>query len=208
MRDTTIQNQTKTLFEDCTNTRYQNRSLYHYSRGEIIVLEPQTLWYVIQGVVKLTTLSEKGEEVLVGMVGKSMVFGSGLTALPVYQATALSQVELVAMLLKEVKQSAQLTEVMFAAMTQRLRQMENFLAIHGAIRVEERFKQLLLLLLQDFGQPGSTGTRLEIRLTHQDFASACCTTRVTITRLINKLQQEQKLELDAQNHLIVKAPMF
>ena len=47
------------------------------------------------------------------------------------------------------------------------------------------------------------GTRLPIRLTHEEIASACCTTRVTITRLINKLQQRGFISFDAKNHIII-----
>lgn len=208
LRDITAQKRATMALEDYIHDPCQNRSLYHYSRGEIIALEPQTLWFVVQGAVKLTTLSERGEEILVGIAGKSTVFGSSLTALPTYQATALSKVKLASILLTEINQSPQLSQAVLTAMSQRLRQTESFLAIHGQMRVEDRFKQLLFLLEQTFGQATEKGVRLEIRLTHQDFASACCTTRVTITRLISKLQQEGKLEIDAHNHLIVKETLF
>lgn len=201
LRDVTLQGQSTA--NHSINELYQDR-LYHYARGEVISLEPQTLWWVAQGVVKLTTLSEKGEEVLVGLAGKSMMFGSNLTGLATYQAVATSKVKLAAISLNEVWRSPHLTKTMLDATCQRLRQTESFLAIHGQIRVEDRFKQLLLLLKQNFGQSIDRGTRLEIRLTHQDFASACCTTRVTITRLLSRWQQEGKLEIDSQNHLILK----
>lgn len=204
LRDITTQKRATVALDEYVHDPCQNRSLYHYSRGEIIALEPQTLWFVAEGIVKLTTLSERGEEILVGMAGQSMVFGSNLTALPTYQAIALSKVKLAAIPLSEIIQSPQLTQTMVAAISQRLRQTEGFLAIHGQIRVEDRFKQLLMMLQQSFGQPVEAGTRLSIRLTHQDFASACCTTRVTITRLLSKWQQEGKLEIDAQSHLILK----
>nr|RNJ69177.1 MAG: PAS domain-containing protein [Leptolyngbya sp. IPPAS B-1204] len=208
LRDITAQKRATVALEDYIHDPSHSHSLYHYSRGEIIALEPQTLWFVAQGAVKLTTLSERGEEILVGIAGKSTVFGSNLTALPTYQATALSRVKLAAISLPEISQSVQLLQTVLTAISQRLRQTESFLAIHGQMRVEDRFKQLLFLLQQTFGQPTEKGTRLEIRLTHQDFASACCTTRVTITRLITKLQQEGKLEIDSHNHLIVKEALF
>jgi CRP-like cAMP-binding protein len=34
--------------------------------------------------------------------------------------------------------------------------------------------------------------------------SDCCTTRVTITRLLTQLQQQKKLSVDSQHHLILK----
>lgn len=188
--------------QDLYNTA-KERSLYHFNRSEIIPLEPHTLWFITQGEVKLTTLAMRGEEILVGIAGPSMVFGSSLTHLPVYQATALSKVKLAAISLPELTQTQELSQALLKAVSDRLRQTEAFLSIHGQLRVEDRLKQLLLLLKQSFGQRTEMGTRLNLRLTHQDLASACCTTRVTITRLLSKLQQEDLLKIDAQNHLII-----
>jgi CRP-like cAMP-binding protein len=52
-------------------------------------------------------------------------------------------------------------------------------------------------------QKAESGTRLNVRFTHQDFADACSTTRVTITRLIGKLQKEGEIKVDSKNHLIL-----
>lgn len=208
LRDITLQKRAVAALKQHSFDPCQNRSLYRFNRGEIIPLEPRTLWFIAQGTAKLTTLSERGEEILVGLAGELMVFGSTLTALPTYQATALSKIKLASIPLNEIAQSPQLAQTILVAVNQRLRQTESFLAIHGYIRVEERLRQLLLLLKQSFGEPVETGTRLSIRLTHQDLASACCTTRVTITRLFSKLQQQGKLSIDSQNHLILKDEIF
>ncbi len=175
-----------------------------YSKGETIPFEPQMVWFVIDGVVKLTTLSDRGEEMLVGLVGEPMVFGSSLTALHTYQAIALSNVKLAPIPLSAVAQSPRLAQALFSSLKQRLQQTESLLAIYGQIRVEERLNNLLMLLKQAIGQPIEQGVRLRARLTHQDFASACCTTRVTVTRLLGKLQEQGKLAFDAQNHLVLK----
>ncbi|GAB4343182.1 MAG: hypothetical protein OHK0047_35600 [Leptolyngbyaceae cyanobacterium] len=90
-----------------------------------------------------------------------------------------------------------------SSLKQRLQQTESLLAIYGQIRVEERLHSLLMLLKQAIGQPVEQGTRLRARLTHQDFASACCTTRVTMTRLLGKLQEQGKITQDAHNHYII-----
>ena len=42
----------------------QNRYLHKYSKGETIPLNPLEIWYVCQGLVKLSTFCETGEEVL------------------------------------------------------------------------------------------------------------------------------------------------
>lgn len=180
----------------------QNRPKRSYCKGEIIPLEPQSIWLVSQGLVKLNTMGESGEEVLIGFVGPSMPFGSSLTALHTYQATALSEkVDLVSISLAEIAASPRLTQELLPKISDRLRQTEFLLAISGKRQVKDRLYYLLQWLKQQFGQSVSGGTRLSVRLTHQDLADACCTTRVTVTRLLGKLQKEGKIAFDSKNYL-------
>jgi len=181
----------------------KERSKHIYLKGEIIPLQPQTIWQVTQGIVKLSTMSENGSEVLVGLAGLSMPFGSNLTELNTYQATALSEVELVCFSLTEIAASPGLTQTLLPQIIQRLRQTESLLAISGQRHVKDRFYQLLQLLKQEIGQPVEQGIRLSVRFTHQDFADACSTTRVTITRLLGKLQEQGKVTFDSKNHIIL-----
>ena len=185
---------------------YDNKSdrvLHRYSRGEIVPLDPQKLWLVCQGLVRLTTMGENCEEVLVGLAGPSMLFGSCLTTLHTYQATALSDVELVTISLAEIAASPTLAQSILPKINRRLQQTESLLAISGQRRLQDRLQNLLLLLKQEIGEPVAQGTRLSVRLTHQDLANACGVTRVTITRLLGKLQQEEKIVFDSKYHIIL-----
>ena len=154
--------------------------------------------------VKLSTLCETSEEVLVGLAAEGMVFGSSMTSLNIYQATALSDVELVSIYLAEIAASAMLSHALLPKINQRLRQTESFLVISGRRRVQERLYHLLQLLKKEIGEDVSEGTRVKIRLTHEDLASACCTTRVTITRLMGKLHKQDKISFDSKHHIILK----
>ena len=181
----------------------QDRSKQSYFKGDNIPLEPQQLWLVSKGLVKLTTMGECGQEVLVGLVGPSMPFGSSLTDLPTYQAIALSKkVELVSIPLSEIAISPKLAQALLPQISERLRHTEVLLAISGRRKVKERLNHLLVFLEHKFGEKIPQGTRLTIRLTHQDLADACCTTRVTITRLLGKLQQQGKIIFDIHNQIV------
>ncbi|AFZ23214.1 PAS domain S-box [Cylindrospermum stagnale PCC 7417] len=182
----------------------QNRHVNKYAKGETIPLNPLVTWYVCQGLVKLSTYCETGEEVLTGLAAESMVFGSNLTSLPIYQATALTDVELVSIYIAEIAVSPSLSHTLLPKVNQRLQQTEFFLAIAGRRRVQDRLYYLLQLLKQQVGQPVPGGTRLIARFTHEDIASACCTTRVTITRLLGKLQQEGVISFDPKKHIIFR----
>lgn len=180
-----------------------NPSRHVYLKGEIIPLKPQIIWQVCQGYVKLSTLSENGDHVLVGLAGPMMPFGIDLTSLQTYQATALSEVHLVCFSLTDIANSLSLTQMILPQINQRLQQTEAFLAISGQRQVKQRFHNLLKLLKQEIGQPVEQGTRLNVRFTHQDLADACSTTRVTITRLLGKLQEQGTIIIDSNHHIIL-----
>ncbi|WP_414517242.1 PAS domain S-box protein [Nostoc sp. PCC 9305] len=183
---------------------FNNRPLHEYDKGETIPLNPLVIWYVSQGLVKLSTYCETGEEVLIGLATPGMVFGSSLTSLDIYQATALADVDLVSIYATELSASATLSHTLLPKIKQRLQQTESFLAICGRRRVQDRLQHLLQLLKREVGETVPEGTRLNVRFTHEDIASACCTTRVTITRLMGKLQEEGIISFDLKKHIILR----
>jgi PAS domain S-box-containing protein len=175
-----------------------------YLKGETIQLKPETVWLVCRGIVKLTTVCETGEEVLLGLTGAGSPFsGLDLDAAGICKATALTEVELTCFSWSEITADPALAQKLLPKINQRLQQTTALLAISGKRHVKYRLYYLLLLLSQQVGQPTERGTRLSVRLTHSDLASACSTTRVTITRMLGKMQAEGKIELDSKNHIIV-----
>jgi len=182
---------------------YQGRDLSSFHAGQTIPLNSRAIWVVCRGVVQLSTLYQSGDEALLGLAGPSMPFGLPLTLIDPYQAIALSDVDLMGLTLAEIEQSATLAQEIGRHTVRRLRQTEAMLAMAGYRRVEDRLRQLLLLLQMEVGQPVAGGTRLSVRLTHQHLASAIGTTRVTVTRLLGQLRNEGRLIVDANRHLIL-----
>lgn len=184
------------------------RHLHFYNKGETIPLNSQGIWQICQGLVRLSTLYPVGEEGILGWAGSSMCFSSCFSHLQTYRATAVSDVCLMWYTMIEIEASPTLAQELLPQLGRRFRQTEALLAIAGQRRVEDRLHQLLLLLNQEFGQLVAEGSRLNIRLTHQDIASAICTTRVTVTRLLGKLQQQGWLSRDSDRHIILKNEAF
>ncbi|ACK68903.1 putative transcriptional regulator, Crp/Fnr family with PAS/PAC sensor [Gloeothece citriformis PCC 7424] len=181
----------------------QENSHYSYQQGDIIPLHPDRLWIVSKGWVKLTTFTEQGEEILIGLVGESMPFGSSLTALPTYQATVLSQnVELVSYPLSGMYHSCDFLQTIVPLIIARLRQTEYLLAIGGIRQVNERVNYLLKWLRENYTEKVPGGDRLRVRLTHQELANACGTTRVTITRFLSQLKKQGKIIYDNRHHIV------
>ena len=204
LQDISEQKQALKTLEITDSDLRRDRAWHIYTRGEIISLHSQSMWLVDRGIVKLSTIADNGQEVLVGLAGPGMVFGSTLTALHIYQASALSkEVHIASISLVEIANSPQLAQTLLPKISHRLKQAESLLAITGQKGVKNRLLHLLLWLKQELGQPMTDGTRLSVRFTHEDLANACCTTRVTITRLLSKLQKQGKISFDSKSHLIL-----
>lgn len=181
----------------------ESRRLHFYDRGENIPLVRDGVWQVYRGMAQLSQISENGEEILLGWVQSSTFFGLSLTHLEFYRAKALSEVYLKWYTLAEVEASPQLTQLMLRQVIRRQQQIEALLAIAGLKRVEERLQQLLQLLKREMGQPFELGSRLSVRLTHQNLANAIGTTRVTVTRLLGEFQRQGLVSLDSDRHIII-----
>lgn len=176
---------------------------FTYTRGDVISVNPPTVWQVQAGLVKLTTTCADGNEILVGLVGPPRPFGGPSAVLPGYRATVLSdQAQLVNLSFIDPENDL-LAASLRPLLDLRLQQTEQLLWVMGQRRVEDRAYQLLQVLKQEFGEPVPQGTRLTVRLTHQEMADACGTTRVTMTRVLNQMIREGKLVVDDERHIII-----
>jgi len=164
---------------------------------------PDEILVVCRGVVQIGTLYDSGDEALLGLACPSMPFGLPLSFIRPYQASAMTDVGLMRLSMAEVEQSAVLAQSLLRQLTRRLQQTEAILAMVGYRRVEDRLRHLLLLFKEEIGSPVTSGTRLSIRLTHQQLANAIGTTRVTVTRLLSQLQEEGWLVVDGTRHIVL-----
>jgi PAS domain S-box-containing protein len=203
IRDMTNQKQIQAAPLSSEYDPRQDFPAHTFTKGELIPLQFQSICWVCQGIVKLSTLSDTGKEILTGLAGAAAPFGPTLTALPIYQAIALSTVQIVYIPLAQMASSPSLAQLVFDKVSQRLKQTELLLAIAGEQRVKDRLCRLLQLLKQEVGEAVPNGTRLMIRFTHEELASACSTTRVTVTRLLNQLSQDGQISLDAKHHIVL-----
>lgn len=182
---------------------YRGRELYPYQANQVIPMQPHDVWIVCRGVVQLSTLYPSGDESLLGLACPAMPFGLPFTRLQPYTAIALADVDLMRLNLIEVEQSPMLAQGIFRHLNRRLQQTEAVLAMTGQRRVEDRLRHLLMLLQQEMGQTTPQGTRISVRLTHQQLANAIGTTRVTVTRLLGQLRDEGWLVIDRARHLVI-----
>jgi len=190
-------------FRELLETSYQKRSLVHVIAGSGVPLLRDHVWLVVRGMVKLTALTIHGDEMVLGLAGANEPFGDPLVGVEAYSAVALADSDLLCLPLREIYGDPALAVAMLQAVSQRYRQSQSLLGLMGLRRVEERVRGFLEMLASEYGQPCAEGLRLNVRLTHQELASALGTTRVTVTRVLGALREEGWLQLDGQRRLVL-----
>ena len=173
---------------------YQERSLITYKPGQNISLQTNYLYIVHRGIAQLHTIHPDGGESIVGLCGPSTAFGSALTQIDPYWATALTNLDLLPLSVAEIEASPALSAGLFPQIVRRLQQTEAWLSIAGKRLVADRLKCLLVQVAQDFGQVSPRGVQINIRLTHHQLATIIGTTRVTVTRLLKDFRNEGWLD--------------
>ena len=181
---------------------YRRRSI-HFDSGVKVPLLPDHIWIVVRGIVKLSCLNEQGDDVLLAIAGPNEPFGDPLTHLDLFEATTLDHCDLLGMSIQDVNTTPHLSSNLMKAMMQRTRQSEALIALLGLRGVENRVKSFLELLAEDYGQPCDQGLKLNLRLTHQEIASAVSTTRVTVTKVLGQLKESGWMQHDHQQKIIV-----
>jgi CRP-like cAMP-binding protein len=190
-------------FVELLEASYEKRSLVHLPAGSRVPLLKKSVWLVIRGMVKLSAISVQGDELLLGLAGPNEPFGDPLSNVEVYEATTLCESDLLCITCDEIAASPHLAMALLQGMGVRYRQSEAMLGLLGLRRIEDRVRGFLELLANDYGQPCDQGLRLNIKLTHQELASALSTTRVTVTRVLGSLKDEGWLQLDGQRRLVI-----
>jgi CRP-like cAMP-binding protein len=194
----TVSSDWRQLLEDL----YRGRNVTTIKGGQFITMQPHEVFIVCRGVVQLSTLYPNGDEGLLGLICPSMPFGNPLSQLAPYEAIALTDVVLMQVHIMEIEQSPRLAQSLFRELMRRLQQTEMLLAIAGHRRVDDRLRQLLDMLRQEMGQVTPQGTRLTVRLTHQQIAGLIGTTRVTVTRLLREFRNEGWMTFDSTRHIL------
>ena len=153
--------------------------------------------------MKLSCLNEQGDDVLLAIAGPNEPFGDPLTHLDLYEVTTLDHCDLLGLSIQEVTSTPHLNINLMEALMQRTRQSESLIALLGLRGVDKRVKRFLELLAENYGQPCDQGLALNLRLTHQEIASAVSTTRVTVTKVVGQLKESGWLQYDSKQRMVV-----
>jgi global nitrogen regulator NtcA len=178
-----------------------------YERGKTIFFpgDPaERVYFLLKGAVKLSRVYEAGEEITVALLRENSVFGvlsliTGQRADRFYHAVAFTPVELLSVPIeqfeKSLKDNPELSMVMLQGLSSRILQTEMMIETLAHRDMGSRLVSFLLILCRDFGVPTADGIMIDLKLSHQAIAEAIGSTRVTVTRLLGDLRQDNMISI-------------
>lgn len=189
------------LFEDLTPDEIEQMARItpykKYAAGEIIYhMEDvaDALYFVRDGMVKISMYFPNGKEMILGLLGKYDIFGELLllqSERRPNQAEAVTDTTLIVMPEMEfqrlLQQQPKIAMKFIQVMSTRLWQAQQWQAEVGAFDAPGRLANLLLRLANDFGVPGERGTVIDLTLTQQDLAKMIGATRETVSHCLARL---------------------
>lgn len=157
-----------------------------FTRREVIPPRNDVLWRIERGAVRTLTWSEDGTFITLGYWGPGDLIGYPLSRIKPYQIECLTSVEV------SVVPPHHWNQDVNALMTH-IQQAEELLSIVHRKPISLRLWQFLVWLSEKFGRDVEKGKLIELNVTHQEMAEVLNTTRVTVTRLLQQLEDEGNL---------------
>ncbi|BAU66865.1 CRP/FNR family transcriptional regulator [Stanieria sp. NIES-3757] len=163
-----------------------NSKLSTFKAHETIPLKSESLLLIRKGIVKTTAWNPEGKIITLGYWGTGDVIGQTLSQASSDQMKCLTFVEAIYTPLKN-------WNVLLQPICNYIQQTEELLCILRIEKMSDRLYYALCWLANKFGCQIEEETLIELPLTHQELADLIGSSRVTVTRLINQLEQEKMI---------------
>lgn len=185
---------------DLYTTGNKSYQVCEFSPKESLVLH-EHIWLIQAGIVEINLVDSDGNLCFVGLgtAGMAVCGSSNLC----YEIQALSPSCLLSFTATEVRQSSHLQDLICQGQQYRQHYSDLFLKAAHYPTALERLYEVLVILAQMIGVRTPNGVRLSVRLTHAQLSRYTGITRVTVTRLLHQLAQQQRLCWGRDRHLIL-----
>lgn len=168
-----------------------------FNARSVIDCRPDTLWKIESGFVITLTWTEDGTLVLLGIWGPGDWVGRSLTQVNPFQIECLTPVKAAPVPIVRVPNLAD-------ALMTHLHQLETLMIIRSGKRADIMLLKLLQWLADRFGQNTPKGRLIDLRLTQQDLADLLGITRITVTRILGQLEQQEYIQRLSLQKIILR----
>ena len=184
-----------------------------YQKGEVIFFENDSfkkLYLLVSGKVKLSMLSPDGKEKVITILQSGDILGEiSLFDEDPHPLTAEVIEEAKLMILpwngleKIIMERPRLALKIIEAMSKKTRLLTSQIRDLVFQDAAGRLASLLVRFGEDFGIDVDEGKKIDIVLTHQEIANLLGTSRVTVTKMINKFIDEGILKIKNRKMIIL-----
>ncbi len=181
-------------------------------RGQVICHpseQPQQLYLIKEGRVKLSRYSPQGREQILGLLEPGNLFGE-LLLVGEYEPVHVEAFEdgLICTLSREdffdlIRRHPELLIRVIRALADRLRAVEEEIVDLAFLNVPGRLAAVILRLAETQNRHDGNEARLPLRITHHEIASMIGATRETVTNTLSRFRDERLITID-QGHIIIR----
>jgi CRP/FNR family cyclic AMP-dependent transcriptional regulator len=187
-----------------------------FPRGTRIFREGEAadaVYVLRRGMVKLSSLSDKGRETILHILKPDEVFGELLLSEEQRPFTAVTLEDSLVTIISKESFVELLMAVPTVALTfirllsKRLALVERGLAEFSHTWSYHRLARVLLQLSEKYGEEVPNGTLINVRLTHEDLANLIGTSRETVTAQLSKFTRLGLLKRQARRFIVAKSKL-
>jgi CRP-like cAMP-binding protein len=187
----------------------------HYAKGQVILFEEDSssyMYLVFSGKVRVVQLTEEGREHIITFHKKNDFFGEmALLDGKTSPATIIAHEAAVIGLLsrndfeQHLLSNEEIRRKILDLLCARLRDSWSMIRILSFNNAEQRIMAVLDRLKGLYGVKDQRGDILDLKLTHSQIANYASVTRETVTRVLNRLEKEEVIQvLEGKNILLTK----
>jgi CRP/FNR family cyclic AMP-dependent transcriptional regulator len=183
-----------------------------YKKRDVLVFEgdvSDSLFLVTRGHVAVTQVNTEGKETVLSILKEGGVFGEmGVLDGAPRSASVVALRDVQALMLPRdafldlLERRPGMHRTVISGLCGKLRATNRSVQAISHLKMRERLAYLLLRLEKNFGEIVESGTRLNLKLTHQQIANMIGGTRETVNRTLMSFWEERLIDMRSA-HIII-----
>ncbi len=172
-----------------------------FRKRDRLPLDSRYFWDIESGFVRTLTWLEDGTVINLGLWGVGHKVGQALSNIRPLEIECLSPVLAKVILLEDFQADLQMER---QVLLDHLQLTEELALIRSYPSVESRLLHFLMWLAKRYGYVESEGQALDFFLSHQDIAEYLSTTRVTVTKLMSRLEEHKVIQRLPMKKIVIQ----
>lgn len=180
-----------------------------FQRGD----EGSSLMAVLRGRVRISSVSGDGKELTLNVINPGEIFGEiALLDGQPRSADAVAIEDSVLLVVDRryflpfLRHKEDLCLRLLAVLCSRLRRTSTALEEIALFDLPVRLARVLLKLAEDYGRPGSTGTRIDLKLSQRDLSNLVAASRESVNKLLRTWRENGTVELE-DGFIVLRRPV-